>query len=236
MWYPHTKFKLCLFIFSLTTSLKMSYVYRVHLLPTSDLTLLPFLAGKFASLRLSALTVSAPAFSSTFEIESGFNAPDWIARLQRPLVHYLIAVAYAADTSLEHQSIDKGDWIGSATLIGPITKAAYTIVESGGPAPEGDDVESRWQMTAVFNAPQHRGKGIAKMLIRGALNFHPRNIVVKKLYEGLGFEDAGKCTLAEAYISNGDSNMLPSDGGKSDPEKYLNRLGTIMEKVSVPTI
>jgi GNAT superfamily N-acetyltransferase len=230
----------------------MSYVYRVHLLPTSDLTLLPFLAGKFASLRLSALTVSAPAFSSTFEIESGFNAPDWIARLQRPLVHYLIAVAYVADTSLEHQSIDKGDWIGSATLIGPITKAAYTIVESGGPAPEGDDVESRWQMTAVFNAPQHRGKGIAKMLIRGALNFatheskgrksrtrimiHPRNIVVKKLYEGLGFEDAGKCTLAEAYISNGDSNMLPSDGGKSDPEKYLNRLGTIMEKVSVPTI
>ncbi|KAE9381706.1 hypothetical protein N431DRAFT_359987 [Stipitochalara longipes BDJ] len=228
----------------------MSYVYRVHILPTSDLTLLPFLAGKFASLRLSALTVSAPAFSSTFEIESAFTALDWIARLQRPSVHYLIAVVYKSDTSLEQQSIDRGGWIGSATLIGPITKEAYELAESGGPEIGGDDVESRWQMTAVFNAPQHRGKGIAKMLIHDALKFatheskgrksrtrimiHPRNIVVKKLYEGLGFEDAGKCTLAEAYISNGDANMLPLDGGISDPEKYLNRLGTIMEKVNTP--
>ncbi len=46
----------------------MAYIYKIHHLPTSDPTLFPFLAGKFASLRLSALTVSASAFSSTFEI------------------------------------------------------------------------------------------------------------------------------------------------------------------------
>lgn len=230
----------------------MSYIYKVHLCPASDPVLLPFLAGKFASLRLSALTVSAPAFSSTFEIESKFTASEWIARLQRPSVHYLIAVAYASDTTPEQHTIDRGDWIGSATLIGPILKETYELPESGGPEIGGDDTETRWQMTAVFNAPQHRGKGLAKVLINGALEFvskeskgrasrtrimiHPRNIVVKKLYEGLGFVDAGKCTLAEAYISNGDSNMLPLDGGTSDAEKYLNRLGTIMEKVNTSAL
>jgi len=172
--------------------------------------------------------------------------------VQRPSVSHLIAVAYASDTSSELQTIDRGDWIGSATLIGPIIKEAYELRESGGPEIGGDDVETRWQMTAVFNAPQHRGKGIAKMLINGALELaakeskgreyrtrimiHPRNVVVKKLYEGLGFVDAGKCTLAEAYISNGDANMLPLDGGTSDPEKYLNRLGTVMEKVNTSAL
>jgi len=134
----------------------MSYVYKAHLLPTSDTILLPFLAGKFASLRLSALTVSAPAFSSTFEIESVFTASDWIVRLQRPFVHYLIAVAYPPDTAPEKQTIDAGDWIGSASLIGPITKEAYELPESGGPEIGGDDAETRWQMTAVFNTPLHR--------------------------------------------------------------------------------
>jgi GNAT superfamily N-acetyltransferase len=173
--------------------------------------------------------------------------------LERPLVHYLIAIAYASDTKPEEQTIDRGDWIGSATLIGPINKDAYELPESDGPEIRGDEIETRWQMTAVYNTPLHRGKGIAKMLINGALEFaakesgkgresrtrimiHPRNIVVKKLYERIGFLDAGKCTLAEAYVSNGDSSMLPLDGGASDPERYLNRLGTIMEKVNPPAL
>lgn len=84
-------------------------------------------------------------------------------------------------------------------------------------------------MTAVYNSPVHRGKGIANMLIQSAMDFagkegervqcrvrimiHPSNVAVKRLYEGLGFVDAGNCTLAEAYVSNGDREMLPLDGG-----------------------
>ncbi|KAH7364548.1 hypothetical protein BKA65DRAFT_491588 [Rhexocercosporidium sp. MPI-PUGE-AT-0058] len=225
----------------------MAYTYRIHHLPASDPTLLPFLAGKFASLRLSALTVSAPAFSSTFEIESIFTSSQWISRLQRPLLHTFVAVAYAANTPSELQTIDAGDWIGSATLLGPFTKDDFAIPESGGPEVGADDVESKWQMTAVYNSPVHRGKGIAKMLIQSAMEFasreggrresrvrimiHPRNVVVKKLYEGLGFVDAGNCTLAEAYLSNGDAEMLPADGGASQPEKYHVRQGIIMMRV-----
>jgi GNAT superfamily N-acetyltransferase len=48
----------------------VAYIYKIHHLPTSEPSLVPFLAGKFASLGLSALTVSAAA--SDFAIpESG---------------------------------------------------------------------------------------------------------------------------------------------------------------------
>lgn len=226
----------------------MSYIYKIHHLPTTDLDLLSFLAGKFAALRLSALTVSAAAFSSTFGIESAFTAAQWKARLQRPLVHTFIAVAYAPTTLPEQQTIDAGDWVGSATLLGPFPMSRYFLPESGGPVLGEDDAETKWQMTAVYNNPEHRGKGIAKMLIKGALEFaeekgegkkmrvrimiHPDNIAVKKLYDGLGFEEAGRCTLAEAYLSNMDDDMVPADGGKSNPEKYMRRAGLIMERLS----
>lgn len=232
-----------------------------------------------------------------------FTSSQWIARLQRPLLHTFVAVAYAENTPPEQQTIDAGDWIGSATLLGPFTREEYVIEGSGGPSVGGDE-EGKWQMTAVYNSPAHRGRGIAKMLVREAMGFagangegrgcrvrimiHPRNVVVKKLYEGLGFVDAGKCTckckfcliivrdigsqdkdkspdglktflgtgvfgfgygfrppfyafvlssadyhlVAEAYLSNGDKEMLPEDGGASEPEKYHERQGIIMNRVS----
>jgi ribosomal protein S18 acetylase RimI-like enzyme len=226
----------------------MSYIYKIHHLPTSDPLLLSFLAGKFAALRLSALTVSAAAFSSTFAKESTFTASQWVARLQRPFLHIFIAVAYAPGTKPEGQTIDAGDWIGSATLLGATPKADYELTESGGPEIGEDDVESKWQMAAVYNSPEHRGKGVAKMLIQGALDFaeaagegkktrvriiiHPDNIVVKRMYDNLGFKAAGLATLVEALLTNKDDDMVPADGGKSNPEKYLRRAPFIMERLT----
>lgn len=225
----------------------MAYTYKIHHLPASDPVLIPFLAGKFSSLRLAALTTSQTSFSSTFERESVFTASQWIARLQRPGFHNFIAVAYAAGTLPEFQTIDAGDWVGSATLIGPVPRASFELFESGGPSPGDDEVESKWQMTAVYNSPEHRGKGVAKMLIQGAMDFafnegegrgsrmrimiHPKNVLVKTLYGNLGFEEAGKMTLVEACVANGDAEMVPSDGGKGDRVKYHSRLGIVMERV-----
>ncbi|KAH8797351.1 hypothetical protein F5884DRAFT_848306 [Xylogone sp. PMI_703] len=225
----------------------MLYIYKIHHLPTADPTFLAFLAGKFAALRLSALTVSAAAFSSTFAAESTFTAQLWADRLKRDQLHTFIAVAYAPSTKPEQQTIDAGAWVGSATLIGPVPKTRYELAESGGPPIGEDDMESKWQMAAVYNSPEHRGKGVAKMLINTAINFaekegkgsrtrvriiiHPDNIVVKRLYDGLGFIDAGRCTLVEAYVTNMDDDMVPPDRGESDPEHYLRRGGLIMEKI-----
>lgn len=124
----------------------MSYTYKIHdLLATSPT--LPFLAGKFASLRLSALTVSPSSFSSTFEIESAFTAAQWIARLQRSLLHTFVAVAYAPGIPPELQTVDAGDWIGSVTLLGPFSREDFEIAESGGPEVGEDEGESKWQST-----------------------------------------------------------------------------------------
>jgi len=229
----------------------MALIYKVHQLPISDATLLAFLATKFSALRLSALTVSAAAFSSTFEIESAFSTLTWIERLSRPDLNTFIAVAYAPGTPLSQQTIDIGEWVGSATLIGPYPKSIYEIPESGGPKSKDDAVETKWQMTSVYNSPAHRGKGVANMLIAAAIDYailaskkkgmrmrimiHPDNAVVKTMYKKIGFVDAGNCTLVEAYMSNGDGNLVPADGGASHPEKYHSRKGLIMEKVIAPS-
>jgi GNAT superfamily N-acetyltransferase len=175
---------------------------------------------------LSALSVSASSLSSTFDIESVFTAQEWIERLERPLVNNFIAVAYSSEANPDKQTIYSGHWVGSATLLGPIPKANYELSESGGPEIGEDDFESKWQMTAVYMNPEHRRNGVARMLIKGALDYaamesgkgkrcrtrimiHPSNIVVKDLYDGLGFVDAGRCTLAEAFLSTGDEKLLP---------------------------
>lgn len=226
----------------------MANVYKVYHLPTSDLQLLAFLAGKFAALRLSALTISAASFSSTFEYESAFSASQWVARLRRPQIHNFVTVSYAPDSKPEERTIDRGDWVGSATLLGPLSKADYELVQSGGPEIGEDDVESKWTLTAVYNTPAHRRKGVAKMLINHVIDFsknagggrrsririmiHPHNLVVKNLYDGLDFKLAGLVTLAEAHVCNGNEDLLPEDGGKSDPEHYHRRTAVAMERIA----
>jgi len=122
------------------------------------------------------------------------------------------------------------------------------LKESGGDVIGEDEEEGKWQMTAMYNNPAHRGKGIAKLLINEVVEFarresgegkrtrvrimiHPTNVVVRGLYDGLGFVEAGRCSYAEAVVANGDE--LPEDGGRGEPEKYFTRGGIVMEKVVV---
>lgn len=58
---------------------------------------------------------------------------------------------------------------------------------------------------------------------------HPDNILVKTLNGALGFVEAGRATLTEAYRCNTEENMLLADGGASSPEKYHSRTGIMME-------
>lgn len=62
---------------------------------------------------------------------------------------------------------------------------------------------------------------------------HPHNVIVKKLYASLGFVDAGLITYMEAVVANGDPGLLPADGGKAEPDKYLSRMGLCMERTGV---
>ncbi len=68
--------------------------------------------------------------------------------------------------------------------------------------------------------------------VRMRIVVHPDNILVMTLYGALGFIEAGRATLAEAYRCNEEENLLPADGGASNPEKYHSRGGIVMEKVT----
>jgi len=232
------------------TPTPITYTYRMFHLPTDDPLKLAYYAGKFSTLHLSALQTSPTAFGTTFVRESAWNATEWIGRLTRPNMHTFVAVAYDVDLPLEKQTLETGDWIGCGTLIGPTPYETYDIPEGGGPQLGPDSEEDKWHMTFVYNEPLHRRKGVSKRLIQSSLDYtealareqgkkswmrifiHPSNLVVKDLYSGLGFREAGHCTFVEAVQANGDPELLPEDGGYSDKEKYHTRLGLTMMRRS----
>jgi hypothetical protein len=62
---------------------------------------------------------------------------------------------------------------------------------------------------------------------------HPNNKLVVGLYEGMGFTDAGRVTLAEGFVANGDSNLIPADSADTEERKMQRhrRIGLAMERV-----
>ncbi|KAJ5310286.1 fungal-specific transcription factor domain-containing protein [Penicillium atrosanguineum] len=197
-------------------------------------------AQKYRDLRLKALKSSPGSFSSTYEIESAFTEADWINILTAPDREIFICAA----TPLNQESSDSGAvWIGQVTLRGPLSLENFILPpESGEPPQKSDAEEERWQMLSLFALPEHRGNGLGASLCQNALDYlrtcrssplgvqvrliiKPENHVTVKLYQRLGFSEAGLATLAEALIVNGDQHLLPED--TSGP-KYNTRAGLIM--------
>ena len=123
----------------------------------------------------------------------------------------------------------------------------YLPEESKQPHTPSDTEEEKRQMLSLYILPLHRGKGLAKGLCQATFDwllsrtdvadgsqFRVRimiksgNTATYSLYEKLGFEMAGMCTLAEALKANGDAELIPGDGGG---KKYSNRSGLIMTVV-----
>lgn len=96
----------------------MSFVYKIHRIPTDDPILSAFMTGKLAALRLQALTLSPAAFGGQFVFEIFARMPytKWIKRLQRPNFHTFVAIAYPEGTAEKEQTVDRGDIVGTATL------------------------------------------------------------------------------------------------------------------------
>lgn len=201
------------------------------------------LAQKYKSLRLSALAESPHSFSSTYDKESQYTEEWWESRLQLPGRETFICSTH--DT---HTSADEGEWIAQVTLLGPVPAKSYALPEAAQQPPEcSDEDEEKWQMLSLYTLPAHRGKGVGKMLCRETFSWlqqkdvgtgkqqhkqirvrimvKPENTATVRMYAGLGFVDAGKCTLAEALRANGDGEMVPEDGGGP---KFNQRRGLIM--------
>ncbi|KAH7066353.1 putative GNAT family acetyltransferase [Paraphoma chrysanthemicola] len=214
----------------------MEYSY-IRIDPESQL--LSRLAQNYKALRLSALQQSPSSFSSTYDIESRFPDEWWESRLQIPGRETFICVANGASSSAD-------EWVAQVTLIGPVPASSYRLPEAAQQPPVGpDEEEEKWQMLSLYTLPTHRGKGIAKALCREAFQWlqapaaskprpelirvrimvKPENVATVQMYQSLGFTDAGRCTLAEALVANGDEALVPADGGG---DKFQTRAGLIM--------
>ncbi|OQE40303.1 hypothetical protein PENCOP_c006G08912 [Penicillium coprophilum] len=198
-------------------------------------------AQKYRDLRLKALKTSPDSFSSTYEIESAFTDAEWIDRLTLPDRELFICAA--TPVTDDPSSTDGIEWIGQVTLRGPSSKADFELpVEAGQPPQRSDEEEERWQMLSLFTLSEYRGHGLGSKLCQEAINYLrsyqsvPRQVQVRlivkagndvtvELYRRLGFIHAGKSTLVEALIANGDEHLVPKDLTST---KYSDRKGLIM--------
>ena len=62
---------------------------------------------------------------------------------------------------------------------------------------------------------------------------HPDNKLVVGLYEGMGFPDVGRVTLAEGFVANGDSNLIPADSADTEERRmrWHRQIGLAIERV-----
>ncbi|KAF5717010.1 GNAT family acetyltransferase acetyltransferase [Fusarium globosum] len=195
-------------------------------------------AIQYRDLRLKALKASPESFSSTYEIESQFTETQWMDRLLQDDRENFVCVA----TPVNPSGSSMAQWVGQVTLRGPVGRKAFTLPEvSVQPLPGEDEEEDRWQMLSLFILPDHQGRKLGQGLCRDVIKHlqetqrkartvvrlmvKPQNTTTVHLYEKLGFETVGKCTLAEALVANGDGHLLPED---ITDARYSTRSGLIM--------
>lgn len=198
-------------------------------------------AEKYRELRLKALQTSPGSFSSTYEIESAFTDAEWVDRLTVPDREVFICAA----TSIGHDTSNPSttQWVGQVTLRGPASSADFELPsEADQPPQRADDEEERWQMLSLFTLPEYRGHGLGSKLCQASIEYlrsyrcSPRDVQVRlivkagnvatvELYRRLGFVHAGRATLVEALIANGDEHLIPKDRSSN---MYTQRQGLIM--------
>jgi ribosomal protein S18 acetylase RimI-like enzyme len=230
----------------------------IQLPKDTDSTILNALATKFRKFKLHALKVAPEAFSAQFNSESRLPQSTWLTRITEPSTTILICVATEKDKDegpsmagdRQLRILLDGEWTGTFTMIGPVSRNDYIWPESGQPEPGPEGSETRWQLTSLFILPLYRGHGIAKRLTEAAIEFgklasdeigraydrdiqtrirlvvHPKNTGVVKMYEKFGFVDSARMTVAEACVANGAADTIPKD---ADPEKWHSRFGVAME-------
>jgi ribosomal protein S18 acetylase RimI-like enzyme len=200
-------------------------------------------AQRYRDLRLQALKLSPSSFAATYESEALLTDEYWESRLSQPGRETFVCAARPA-LNPHASNEDDLEWVAQLTLLGPRTKEEFTLPPtSGQPEPGPDDEEERWQLLGLYTLSSHRGRGVAKRLCAEAIKYlveyrsEPKHVNVRlmvkwgmsaavRLYQQLGFEEVGSCTLAEALIANGEGDLLPE--GYQAEEKFCATSGHVM--------
>ncbi|KAJ5825663.1 Acyl-CoA N-acyltransferase [Penicillium riverlandense] len=219
----------------------MASSYTYSFFPVSRTDGISASAQKYRELRLKALKTSPGSFSSTYDIEAAFTDAERVDRLTVPDREVFICAA--TPWGRDPLCPSGIQWVSQVTLRGPSSSADFELPpEAGQPPQRSDKEEERWQMLSLFTLPEHRGRGLGSKLCQASLDHlrsyrsSPREIQVRlivkagndvtvELYRRLGFIHAGRATLVEALIANGDEHLIPKERNSA---KYSERQGLIM--------
>ncbi|KAF2188602.1 hypothetical protein K469DRAFT_703188 [Zopfia rhizophila CBS 207.26] len=229
--------------------------YTILPIPTTS-PRLSNLVAKFRDTKLAALEAEPTGFAVKHAEEVLHPISLWQQRLAAPSTA-LICVSTSnppGPSDSDEDMLMKEDWVGMATLRGSLPYSTFHLPESGQPIPDDPDRETRWHLCNLYTSQAHRGRGLAKKLVnailasargqtrrleggqgmkaRVRLFCDPSKTFLVNMYKGMGFEDAGMCTLREAFVANGDEELIPADTGSTEAMwKWERRYGLAMERV-----
>jgi ribosomal protein S18 acetylase RimI-like enzyme len=174
--------------------MEVGYDHEVVLIPHqySEASSLDSSVKAFRELRLQALQTDPASFTSSYTIESQQPHAFWINRLQNPKAKTFVLVKRASEAQSYRVSgyMPQMPWVGMLVLLGPKAVDPDTfdnasswkaIIAGSSPPnekPQSEDTKTQsfpassalaYTIVAVYIAPEARGKGLAKKLMRSAL-------------------------------------------------------------------
>lgn len=170
----------------------MMLKYTTLLIPSSlSEEYLTQVAHKLRIFKLHALSSDPNAFSQSYASESLLPISAWKARVANPEFRIVVCIVddggdqagsspgdvkddgpigweVERDT-VTVQRLVAAEWVGTFTLVGPVTRETWLCPQSGQPVPAADGTETRWHLTSLFVLPEHRGCGLAAKLTMAAV-------------------------------------------------------------------
>ncbi|KAL6722107.1 hypothetical protein ACLMJK_001213 [Lecanora helva] len=207
-----------------------------------DVTELKRVYQKYRDLRLYGLR-NDPEISAlfTFDQEASWTDTTWLEYLTLPRRYQIVcAASQEPTTGDDSHAMLTGDWVGTITMCGPLSREECTFPASDLSDSEPQEDFTRWWSTGFYLRPEHRGRQAAVEINRGAIELVRSQTVptdwlssrdariwasrtlgndkVKRMHDGAGYVEAGFLSKAElkqmnAFDGQEETFMATAEGG-----------------------
>lgn len=216
--------------------------YRTIRMPL-DSPQLEAMISKWRDTKITALRVDPKSFFPKHDAEAALPASVWEGRFKF-CTAIIACVAIADPTLSDEEALIQGEWVGTASIKGPMDYTSYyPSPDMEQPIPKDPSIEARWYIFDLYTLPTHRQRGLAKELLKGCVDaavelsaplydqgvqkariklfVNPANTWVVEWYKMMGFSEAGKASLSDGFKANGWSESIPIGEAMTNKLKEL---------------